>query len=328
MRPASPSMRGRGSKRRRLALRPAGRLVALHARAWIETYMDDRYPAPWKGRPPCEGVDRNLHGTVRLLLMVLVALHARAWIETRHRTADRCSGRVALHARAWIETVDYRDEVADLGRRPPCEGVDRNLTAISAATAAAWSPSMRGRGSKLSIARALRTDWGRPPCEGVDRNKLLADKHPAVAAVALHARAWIETPRPISPRFRRNCRPPCEGVDRNGLSMSGVAVSQASPSMRGRGSKQQPQCQLTSSPSRPPCEGVDRNDASEDGTGRGTPSPSMRGRGSKPSGGGVHVFLVCRPPCEGVDRNYLRPFTCAASIRSPSMRGRGSKPER
>ena len=76
---------------------------------------------------------------------------------------------VALHAGAWIETVP---EIAHQSRH-------------------ALSPSMRGRGLKLS-----------------------ATIEPLVTyQVALHAGAWIETIGVTKIRIFSNRRPPCGGVD-------------------------------------------------------------------------------------------------------------------
>ena len=188
-----------------------------------------------------------------------VALHARAWIETDRRAYCRASCRRSPYMRGRgskpasrprpdrpvarrppCEGVD-RNEEGDISRcwisgRPPCEGVDRNAKVRCSLPVEIGSPSMRGRGSKLSCCdgnhrsrspsmrgRGSKPAWscrmyacreGRPPCEGVDRNM---------------GQAWDTG--------ETACRPPCEGVDRNHSWANQPTYGIVSPSMRGRGSK-------------------------------------------------------------------------------------------
>ncbi len=74
-------MRGRGLKHVILNVPQTRLTVALHAGAWIETYMD-----PGKKE------------------LQMVALHAGAWIETLLPPLQCNNFCVALHAGAWIET--------------------------------------------------------------------------------------------------------------------------------------------------------------------------------------------------------------------------------
>ncbi len=151
-----------------------------------------------------------------------IRLHPRA-----ARMSPPMRGRGSKLSHHAILYCDYR--------RPPCGGVDRNLTnrAVEwnrrvAPHAGAWietgwpaaqmlvamSPPMRGRGSKPLSALRLPRACGRPPCGGVDRNNGFA------ALCCVLAR-----------------RPPCGGVDRNSF-----------------------QPFITSTAwGRPPCGGVDRN---------------------------------------------------------------------
>ena len=55
-------------------------LVALHVRAWIETFI-----------------------VIFWTLLLPVALHVRAWIETLMHLSTGARAGVALHARVWIE---------------------------------------------------------------------------------------------------------------------------------------------------------------------------------------------------------------------------------
>ncbi|CAH2606029.1 protein of unknown function (plasmid) [Rhodovastum atsumiense] len=81
--------------------------VALRARAWIETGQPQPPPVPPCCRPPCEGVDRNLH----------------------RRTSP-----TDIHGRPPCEGVDRNSATTFMDdrkqRRPPCEGVDRNHSVI------------------------------------------------------------------------------------------------------------------------------------------------------------------------------------------------------
>ena len=56
-----------------------------------------------RGRPPCEGVGRNSI-TILSQSAIQVALHVRAWVEIQ-QIIDGMGGvlDVALHVRAWVE---------------------------------------------------------------------------------------------------------------------------------------------------------------------------------------------------------------------------------
>ena len=133
-RPPSPSVRGRGSKHRP-ATRPVTRAAC---------------------RPPCGGVDRNVH-----------AIPVLSTLFTTGRPP--CGG----VDRNMIKTASGRGPRGV--SRPPCGGVDRNQVNTIAAlpmSCSYESPSVRGRGSKLRLQHQLRwrTCGRRPPCGGVDRN--------------------------------------------------------------------------------------------------------------------------------------------------------------
>ena len=120
---ASPSTRGRGLKHLRRLQAASGSVIALHARARIET-------GDWHGIYEAQ----------------TIALHARARIEThlidhvrRSGLSPSTRGRglkqfgvftlwerydIALHARARIETSWSAKMSSALGHRPPREGAD------------------------------------------------------------------------------------------------------------------------------------------------------------------------------------------------------------
>ena len=100
-------------------------------------------------------------------------------------------------------------------RRPPREGVDRNVGHAIPLLSSPCRPPREGvdrNASKLFV----KTDrLGRPPREGVDRNISGGGTYNAPERVALHVRAWIEIPAALRMCPSLSCRPPREGVDRN-----------------------------------------------------------------------------------------------------------------
>ena len=321
---ASPSMRGRGSKRCARSLPLQSARVALHAGAWIETRS---------------AVATVAHGHV-------VALHAGAWIETasptRRPIADR--DRVALHAGAWIETPAIVRARPRRVRRPPCGGVDRNAP-IGAATGSS-SPSMRGRGSKHGSAAARAADMRSPSMRGRGSKHAAFGQRSPPCAVALHAGAWIETPSrrraarlPRSPSMRgrgskharlasTRCsrrvalhagawietryvatdrssagrRPPCGGVDRNAVPRLTQPARRVVALHAGAWIETRIRlcADARGVPRRPPCGGVDRN-VSRDGH---AACPAAR-----------------RPPCGGVDRNWPASLPVGRDVRRPPCGG-------
>ena len=147
----------------------------------------------------------------------LVALHVRAWIETYLFFKLLIFSYVALHVRAWIETNNVHPQTKEKRCRPPCEGVDWNIKKLPRVSRKEPSPSMWGRGLKLL-------------------KRFVMSSH---TKVALHVRAWIETQPPYRYIKRRWCRPPCEGVDWNGRKIKMKLGKERSPSMWGRGLKQE-----------------------------------------------------------------------------------------
>ena len=77
-------------------------LVALHARAWIETRGQGKRAHELATSPSTRGRGLKLHNELKKEL----------------------DANVALHARAWIETLPTSNIVSFLSGRPPREGVD------------------------------------------------------------------------------------------------------------------------------------------------------------------------------------------------------------
>ncbi len=100
----SPPIRGRGSKLPDRRVRRAGRRVAPHAGAWIETWAGAGSRRRSRGRPPCGGVDRNLDATPSV---------------AGGGGRPPCGG---------VDRNTTRSRAAySINRRPPCGGVDRNV---------------------------------------------------------------------------------------------------------------------------------------------------------------------------------------------------------
>ena len=323
----SPSMRGRGSKRRIRRLLAPGGLVALHAGAWIET------------------PDRS-----RCRSRLPVALHAGAWIETSSASSrSMLSMTVALHAGAWIETLAQAQDSPHAPGRPPCGGVDRNSDQVTASVRHVCRPPCGGVDrNAVANAQVVRQPEVALHAGAWIETMQCADMLTAAAValhagawiettsarfsapcrmVALHAGAWIETSRCPTPPTRRLWSPSMRGRGSKHATLQRVTRRQWSPSMRGRGSK------LPASAHRVGLRAVALHAGAWIETnyapgwcGPNGRSPSMRGRGSK------HLDRLDsrtnrrgRPPCGGVDRNAPLGAQPLGAAGSPSMRGRGSK---
>ena len=207
----------------------------------------------------------------------------------------------------------------------------------------AWSPSVRGRGSKRQLGGPGRRKSAASPSvrgRGSKRASCLPAVNEYCAHVALRAGAWIETSE-ANPRLPLSV---CPVALRAGAwietgptdTRHDRAAASASPSVRGRGSKPLRWCYRVrySCPRRPPCGGVDRNWSALSLTRpKVRPwSPSVRGRGSKPAGPAQQPSRArprTSPSVRGRGSKQLyhrRSIKGPMAARSPSVRGRGSKP--
>ena len=324
----SPSVRGRGSKLSGRRRAPRTRGVALRARAWIETSGGSTRPSK-----------------------IIVALRARAWIETRPSGGSERG----LTGRPPCDGVD-RNSFADQGPvwdvgRPPCEGVDRNGVELDAVTIEYWSPSVRGRGSKPAGSAQTKKARPSPSVRGRGSKRRGGARWADAGAVALRARAWIETRIPDRPVRGDGRSPSVRGRGSKPMRIGPVPGARGGePSVRGRGSKPLDVGRAASAhgvalrarawietcvstrptwaaSSRPPCEGVDRNCSAAPPAGVPRCRPPCEGVDRNCSAAPPAGVPRCRPPCEGVDRNSLLPSSLAPGSSSPSARGRGSKLE-
>ncbi len=231
----SPSTRGRGSKRgdggryRGAGGRPLregadrniqggsvlpSSIVALYARARIETGYPWWSAPSFGSRPLREGADRNSVYTVKTQSGEGSPSTRGRGSKPRRRCSRRRSARVALYARARIETGTAGRHPPAQGRSPSTRGRGSKHVPVECVDVDRGSPSTRGRGSKHPSLVTIYALYGRPLREGADRNPL-GDLHglrvwvsPStrgrgskpvtistfpVACVALYARARIET---------------------------------------------------------------------------------------------------------------------------------------
>ncbi len=141
----SPPVRGRGLKPSIYKPAEPEPVVAPRAGAWIETSSTKPMPntgqsPPVRGRglklshlrdlsneslsPPVRGRGLKRPIPVKQPIKTSVAPRAGAWIETFERSRQQvCKAGSPPRAGAWIETGAW-DAVKNVGRRPPCGGVD------------------------------------------------------------------------------------------------------------------------------------------------------------------------------------------------------------
>ena len=320
--PASPPVRGRGSKL--VAERHVGIVerVAPRAGAWIETRSASRAAARRPRRPPCGGVDRNL---------------ACAVIAANSRSPP---------VRGRGSKPDVPAALAALARRPPCGGVDRNRLETSRRNACRVAPPCGGVDRNTCARRSLRGGGGRPPCGGVDRNAAnrsaacsvwtsppvrgRGSKHPSVmplsiaSSVAPRAGAWIETPcgprsarpRRVAPRAGAWIETPCGPRS---------ARPRRSPPVRGRGSKHWHRRRVLKRHQSPPVRGRGSKPRQTVPQARSAQSPPVRGRGSKLRYRRQRRSRAGSPPVRGRGSKRAIPLTLFARRWSPPVRGRGSK---
>ena len=278
--------------------------VALFTRAWIEISSDITPPACRSRRPLYEGVDWNHVEHSPSQEGLLVALFTRAWIEITFVSSAIAAPVVALFTRAWIE-ISIR---------------------FSCASYCCASPSLRGRGLKLSISTEVYLNLYQSPSlrgRGL-KFPLISAEWGAGTSPSLRGRGlkyWLHDNFFVPPL----CRPLYEGVDWN---IDGGASYRAFFS-------------------RPLYEGVDWNTKLSHSFHKGTSRPLYEGVDWNLSTVPTSTLRASRPLYEGVDWNIekivttmftaVALFTRAwiemqiviidynAIIESPSLRGRGLK---
>ncbi len=151
------------------------------------------------------------------------------------------------------------------------------------------------------MEKVARAD-GRPPCGGVDRN-YTAGGFPIAATVAPHAGAWIETEETAMNNPITNASPPMRGRGSKPPRAQTLPLTCRSPPMRGRGSKPMLAGYTEAGPSRPPCGGVDRNIPKLTRNGAYPSRPPCGGVDRNMTTDGEFLVVTGRPPCGGVDRN-------------------------